>query len=102
MKAQALGILYDIAQIRWLLFEQAAPSISITLVVVVVCWLAILFFSFGLFAPANGTALTALMVGAISVALAVFLILELDQPFSGFIQVSSRPMLNAANHQGNR
>jgi len=102
LKAQALGIVYEIAQMRWLLFEQAAPSISPTLVVVVVCWLAILFFSFGLFAPANGTALVALMVGAISVAGAVFLILELDQPFGGFIQISSRPMLNAVNHQGNR
>jgi len=49
----------------------------------------------GLFAPPNGTALVALIVGAISVAGAVFLILELDQPFGGFIRISSRPILNA-------
>jgi len=97
LKSQALAIVSDLGQMRWLLFEQAVPSISPALVVVVVCWLAILFFSFGLFAPANGTALMALVVGAISVAGAVFLILELDQPFGGFIRISSRPILNAVN-----
>jgi hypothetical protein len=34
----------------------------------------------------------------VSVAGAIFLILELDEPFGGLIRISSRPMLNALNH----
>jgi len=100
LKTQALGSAYELGQMRWLLFEQGGTSISTPLLVVVVCWLAVLFFSFGLFAPANGTSFAALIVAALSVAGAIFLILELDQPFDGLIQISSRPMLNALSHLG--
>jgi len=54
-----------------------------------------LFVSFGLFAPRNGTAIATLFIAAISVAGALFLILELDHPFSGLIQISSAPLRNA-------
>lgn len=100
LQSQALAMMFELGQMRWLLFEQADSSISTPLLVVVVCWLAILFFSFGLFAPSNGTAITALMVAALSVAGAIFLILELDQPFGGLIRISNRPMLNALGHLG--
>ena len=88
LKAQALAMAADLGQMRWLLFEQAGSSISTPLVVIVVFWLAILFFSFGLFGPSNATAVAALLVAALSVSASIFLILELDQPFSGFIQIS--------------
>ena len=101
LQTQALGIIYDLAQMRWMLFEQAESSISMPLLVVVICWLTIIFFSFGLFAPANGTVITALMVAALSVAGAIFLILELDQPFGGLIKISNKPMLKTLNHLGN-
>ena len=65
-----------------------------------IAWLALLFFSFGLFAPANGTAVAALMVSALSVAGAIFLILELDQPFDGLIHIPSAPMHSALNNLG--
>lgn len=67
---------------------------------VVIAWLAILFVSFGLFAPANGTAVAALMVSALAVAGAMFLILELDQPFGGLINIPSAPMHSALNNLG--
>jgi hypothetical protein len=101
LKSQALAIAFDIGQMRWLLFEQAGTSISSPLLVIVVCWLAILFFSFGLFGPPNATATAALLVAALSVSGAIFLILELDHPFGGLIEISSRPMVNALNHLGN-
>ena len=100
LQAQALGICFDLGQSRWLLFEQADSSISKPLLMVVVCWLAILFFSFGLFAPSNGTVIAALMVAALSVGGALFLILELDKPFGGIIHISSRPMVRAMGHLG--
>jgi len=100
LKAQALAMAADLGQMRWLLFEQAGSSISTPLLVIVVFWLAILFFSFGLFGPSNSTAVAALLVAALSVSGAIFLILELDQPFAGLIRISSQPMLSALSQLG--
>jgi hypothetical protein len=36
-----------------------------------------------------------LTISALAVAAAIFLILELDQPFGGLIRISSEPMLDA-------
>ncbi|MBV8137071.1 MAG: hypothetical protein JO121_15760 [Deltaproteobacteria bacterium] len=63
-------------------------------------WLSTLFVSFGLFAPRNATALTVLLVSAVSVSGALFLILELDHPFSGLIQITSVPLRNALSVLG--
>ena len=100
LKTSAVSSAIALGQTRWLLFEQSGHSISVPLLGVVVAWLAILFFSFGLFAPANGTAVAALMVSALSVAGAIFLILELDQPFDGLIHIPSAPMHSALNNLG--
>jgi hypothetical protein len=95
MKDQAAEVAVEIAQIRTLLQAQSMASVSLPLLVVVVCWLMIIFFNFSLFAPPNATATAALLIAAISVAGALFLILEMDQPFSGLIRISSEPMVNA-------
>jgi hypothetical protein len=70
------------------------------MLIVLVAWLAIIFMSVGLFAPPNATVIVALMLSALSVAGAIFLIPELDMPFDGVIQISSTPMRNALNHLG--
>ena len=58
---------------------------------ILVLWLIVIFTSFGLFAPRNATVIAALFVCSLSVAGAVFLILELDRPFGGLIRISSAP-----------
>jgi hypothetical protein len=68
--------------------------------VVLVFWLAMLFASFGLFSPSNATVIGVLLVCAISVAGAIFLVLEMDRPFGGLIQISSAPLHNALAHLG--
>lgn len=100
LKSQALTIALDIAQMRWLLLEQSGSAISTPLLLIVVFWLAIIFLSFGLLAPSNGTVIAALMIAAFSVSCAVLLILELDRPFDGLIQISSEPMRNSLRHLG--
>ncbi len=94
IQSQAESIAINLGQTRWLLFAQSGTSISTPFLVVVVFWLSTLFVSFGLFAPRNATAIITLLVSAISVAGAIFLILELDHPFSGLIQISSAPLRN--------
>jgi hypothetical protein len=57
-------------------------------------------FARGLFAPSNAITIASLLLAALSVSGAIFLILELDQPFDGVIQISSAPMRNALAHLG--
>jgi hypothetical protein len=100
LKSQAVQVATDVGQMRWLLFEQTETSISVTMLIILIAWLAIIFMSAGLFAPPNATVVIALMLAAVSVAGAIFLILELDMPFDGLIQISQRPMRNALTHLG--
>ncbi len=95
LQSQAESLAMNLGQTRWLLFAQSGSAISTPFLVVVVFWLCVLFVSFGLFAPRNATAIITLLVSAVSIAGALFLILELDHPFSGLIQVSSAPLRNA-------
>ncbi len=67
---------------------------------VLVFWLCIIFASFGLYAPRNLTVVASLGICALSVAAAVFLILELATPFEGVIRVSSAPLRGALTYLG--
>ncbi len=69
----------DIAQTRWLLFTQRDSSIPTPFLVVLVFWLTMIFVSFGLFAQPNATVITTLLVCALAVSSAIFLVLELDR-----------------------
>jgi hypothetical protein len=100
LKAQAWKTATDMAQTRWLMFAQKGSSIPTPFLVVMVSWLALLLASFGLFAPRNATVFVTLLVCALAVSSAVFLILELDQPFDGMMQISSGPMRNALAQLG--
>ncbi len=100
LQAQALKLGSDMAQSRWSLFAQRGSSISMTFLVVMACWLGIVFGSFGLFAPPNATVFITLLLCSLVVASTIFLILELDRPFDGVIQVSSEPLQRALAQLG--
>ena len=68
--------------------------------VVLIFWLAMIFASFGLFAPPNSTVVAVLFVCALSVAGAIFLVLELDRPFEGLLRISDEPVRNALARLG--
>jgi hypothetical protein len=98
LKSQALTLALELGQERTLLQARSIPSVSITLLVVVIGWLLVIFATSSMLAPTNTTTAIALAAAAASVAAAIFLILELDQPFSGMLHVSSGPMLSALSH----
>jgi hypothetical protein len=85
---------------RWLLLLQKDQSIPLPLLIVLVIWLAVIFGTFGLFAPRNATVLAGLLVCALSVSGAIFLILEMNRPFTGMMKVSSAPMREALSYLG--
>jgi hypothetical protein len=101
LRSLALQLAVDLGRARWLLVAQEeSGAIPLPFLVVLIFWLAALFASFGLFAPPNATVITTLLLCAVSVSGAVFLILELAQPFAGLIKISNGPLRDALAHLG--
>jgi hypothetical protein len=100
LKSQATTQVVDLAQVRLLLAAQSVPSVSQTMLIIVVSWLVVIFVGFSVIAPRNATAILALMLSALAVSGAIFLILELDEPFGGLIGISSEPVVNALHQIG--
>ncbi len=82
-------------RMRWKVIEESHNSISIPFYGVLTFWLVIVFASFGLSAPRNLLSYVTIMLGALSIASVIFVILDLDTPFSGLFMVSSQPMRDA-------
>jgi hypothetical protein len=99
-QAQAMKMGTDIAQTRWLLFAQKSSSIPTPFLVVMVCWVTLILGSFTLFVRPNVFVFGTLLVCALAVSSAIFLIMELDQPIGGIIQVSSAPLRDALAQLG--
>ena len=95
LKERITQVATDLAQTRLLLFSHLSSSIPLPFLAVLMLWMVVLFAGFSLMAPANATTFAALLICALSVSGAIFLILELDQPFSGLMAVRSEALINA-------
>jgi hypothetical protein len=100
LKTQAVSAAVELGQLLSLMEAESTTSISAPMLIVVVFWLVIIFLGFGVIAAPNSTAKLALVASACCAAGAIFLILELDQPFSGFLRVSSEPMVKVLGQMG--
>lgn len=90
--AKALRITDDVEEIMSLAVAQSGSSITTPLLVVLMLWFAVITAGWNLFAPPNGTTLAVNVMCAISVASAIFLILEMDRPFGSVIRISDHPL----------
>ena len=95
LQARAIQISNDLTQLRLSLFVETGNAIPTPFLVVLVFWLVIIFASFSLFGSVNATVFTILSVFALSASGALFLILELSEPFSGLMMISSTQLRNA-------
>jgi hypothetical protein len=100
LKSTALQITSQMAQTRWLVFQQIGSSIQWPFLAILVFWLSLIFASFGLFAPRNGSVIAALFACALSVSCALYLIIQMDQPYTGLIKISSAPARAALTQLG--
>ncbi len=96
-KGEALATTADLSKTRSLLYAMGDTSIATPVLVIVILWLTTIFISFGLFAPMNWTAIVSFFVAALSVSSAIFMIMELDQPFDGVIHISDAPLRHTLN-----
>ena len=91
-QSQALQLANGLAQTRQLLtFQLAGNSLPMPTLIVLIFWIAAIFTSFGLLVKINSTVIVALSVSALSVAVAFYLILDLNGPFTGLIHIPSAP-----------
>jgi len=100
IKRSLLPMTVDLGQMRWLLYAQTNYGLPLPMLVMLVTWLAVIFFSYGLFADPNGTVMAILFVAALAVSGAIFVITALDQPFAGLMRIGSTPMDVALAHLG--
>ena len=100
LKTNALTLATQIAELRALLVAQSGAYISRALLIVLVTWLVVIFLSFSVLAPRNAIAMTTLIISVFSISGAMFLIIELDNPFAGLIRISSDPLLRALATMG--
>jgi hypothetical protein len=101
LKQKATDLALELVEHRYLLVAQASGGLSTPLLVVVISWLVLILFGFSLLAPRNGVATLALIVSAVSVCGAVFLLIELYGPFDGLIQIPSEPIHAAIGETAN-
>jgi hypothetical protein len=94
LQSRAIQAFTEGAQIRLLLFAQAGNSIPVPFLIILVFWLSAIFVSFTLFTRTNLVVMAALFVCALSFAGAIFLVLELDNPFAGLMGISSATLRN--------
>jgi hypothetical protein len=95
LQARAVAVSHAVAQIQLSLYAQPTDAMARPFVIVLVMWLCFIFGTFALSSEPNATLLSVLFFCALSAASAIYLILELGQPFDGLMQISSDPLRHA-------
>jgi hypothetical protein len=95
LQSRAIQTFTEGAQVRLQLFTQTGSSIPTPFLIILVFWLSAIFLSFTLFAQVNLIVMAALFVCALSFAGAILLILELQDPFKGLMEISSTTLRSA-------
>lgn len=100
LQARALQVSTQLAEAHWILVESNTEGLPTAFLVILTCWLAWLFATFGLQAPANPTVIGVMLICSLSVAAAVFLVVDMAHPYIGVIHVSDAPLRTALMHIG--
>ena len=88
----AKAVVDSISQSRLQMSFALTAPISIPLIVIVAACATCLFFGYGLMSGGSAASFVAAAVGALAVASAAYLILDLSSPYSGIFRVSSAPL----------
>ena len=87
--------LQNVVRRRWTLIEESEGTIPTIFLIMLIAWLVLIFASFGFLAPRNAVTISTLLVAALLISASVYLILDMDVPFSGPIQISPAPLQRA-------
>ena len=87
--------LIELLKLRWTLVEESEGELPAPLVALPVAWLMLIFASYGYKAPRNIIVAGSFVLAAFLISAAVYLIMDLEHPFAGVIQVSYAPLERA-------
>lgn len=97
---KAVDLAVEILHDRWVLKTERAASTPTVFLLVLLAWLALEFFIFGLFANPNRAIMVATFLGAVMVASAFFLVLDLEGPMTGPMRISTENLERAVAIMG--
>ena len=103
LRQKALDISFDLEQSGDMLIMHQNKSIKVQFLIwvcLVAIWFVFIFFSLGIYAPSNSTAFLILVISALSVSIAFFMIVDLSLPFEGFLRITSAPLREALQYIG--
>jgi hypothetical protein len=100
LRDHAMQLWDDIFAGRWLALEHRRGLIPTPLIAVLVGWLTVIFGIFGFSAPRNWSMCVVFLLCALSATTAVYVVIDLDTPFRGMVNVSNAPMIDALKFIG--
>lgn len=92
IKPRLMDVATDLTRTRLLMFVHFDNPIPAPLLIIVILWLTVIFASFTLFADANAVVAIASLVYALAVSSALFLIVDMSQPFTGLMKIPSEQL----------
>lgn len=92
LKPRILEVGTDLVRTRLLMFVHIDNPLPGPLLIIMILWLTLIFTSFTLFVQANRIVAVASLVYALAVSSALFLIVDMSQPFSGLMKIPSAPL----------
>lgn len=84
-----------IVEQRWGIVERSEGVIPAPVIMILVAWLTLIFASYGYRAPRNGVVVTVFLSAASLIGVSVYVVLDMDMPFRGLIQISDEPLQRA-------
>ncbi|MDP9630747.1 UNVERIFIED_ORG: hypothetical protein J2W85_002822 [Ensifer adhaerens] len=84
-----------IVEQRWTIVEQSEGAIPMPVIGMLMAWMTLIFASFGYRAPQNVVVVAMFVVSAMFIAASVYVVLDMDIPFTGAILISDAPLHRA-------
>ena len=91
----ALRLYRQVIDQRWVLVDASGGTIPTPLIIMLILWLAIIFASFGYRAPRNTIVTASFFLAALLISATLYLIVDMDTPTTGMIEVSNVPVQRA-------
>jgi len=99
-QAQAFQVALSLGEIRFLAYSQRGNSVPPLFLGVLLFWVVVLFGGYGLLTRINTTMVAVLLVSALSISSAIYLIVEFNHPFDGTIRIPDTIMRAALAQMG--
>jgi len=95
LKDAAFDAMQDVISSQQKMVHDIDSKVSWPLVWVLIFWLTVVFYILGLFAPINAVSVICLFVSVLSMSASLFLMMEYDMPYNGFVTISAEPLERA-------